>query len=57
MSDYMFNDSAGREHLKDLIREAEQERLARKALKAQGKGQSLSRVRNLLVKAFGSFTD
>jgi hypothetical protein len=56
MNEFMLTHTDGRERLQELIKEAEQERLARKVAQAQRKGQSLSRVRTLLVKTVSSIT-
>jgi hypothetical protein len=52
MNEFMLTHTDGRERLQELIKEAEQERLARKVAQAQRKG----RARNLLVKTVNIIT-
>ena len=51
MNDFMFDGSEGREHLRELIAEAEQERFAQSVAKAQNNGWTLSRIKPVLRKA------
>lgn len=51
MNDFMFDGSEGREHLRTLIAEAEQERFAQSVAKSQNNGWTLSRIKPVLRKA------
>lgn len=55
MNEVLLNEDLGREHIEELIREAEQERLAQKVAKTQHRKPWLTRVRALLLKAISSF--
>ena len=50
MNEIMMNENYGREHLAELIAEAENERLARRAMQAQPRRKPLARLRSLLSK-------
>lgn len=54
MNSFMFDGSEGRNHLQQLIDEAQQERFAQSVAKQQGNQWSLSQIRPALRKALES---
>jgi hypothetical protein len=50
MNYYLISDDNGREHLRELQREAEQERRAKEAVQAQDEGNKKSKLQSALLK-------
>lgn len=54
MNEFILDGYEGREHVRDLIAQADQERMARSFSKSQDNSWSLSRIAPALKKALGS---
>lgn len=57
MNEIMLDSYYGRDHVQELREEAAQERLARKAVKANPTSRGLKRVRQLVTKTMKNIID
>jgi hypothetical protein len=56
MNEVLIDESYGRDHVQELIQEAEQERFAQKVAQAQDSKHALAQARFLLLKVMSIFT-